>query len=151
MHVWCAQVERSNKSKVFDNIIENNDVESTYAEIKEAISSLSPIIRNRLRGLPSYVLDYSDLIPSNSVEKPFLKPVLICGPTTGEKGILIERLVSEFPDVFGLPRRHTTHNSAILSQQHTNLAEELAGINGGDSKQCLRLKSQVTIRWARLE
>jgi hypothetical protein len=36
-----------------------------YAALKEAISTLSPIIRNRLRGLPAYVLDYSDLIPPN--------------------------------------------------------------------------------------
>lgn len=46
-----------------------------YYEVKEAISTLSPIIRNRLRGLPAYVLDYSDLIPPNLVEKPWLKPV----------------------------------------------------------------------------
>ncbi len=38
----------------------------------------------RLRGLPAYVLDYSDLIPPNMVEKPFLKPVIVAGPTTGE-------------------------------------------------------------------
>lgn len=36
-----------------------------YTALKEAISRLSPIIRNRLRGLPAYVLDYSDLIPPN--------------------------------------------------------------------------------------
>lgn len=36
-----------------------------YASLKEAISTLSPMIRNRLRGLPAYVLDYSDLIPPN--------------------------------------------------------------------------------------
>lgn len=36
-----------------------------YHALKEAISCLSPIIRNRLRGLPAYVLDYSDLIAPN--------------------------------------------------------------------------------------
>ena len=36
-----------------------------YHGLKEAISCLSPIIRNRLRGLPAYVLDYSDLIAPN--------------------------------------------------------------------------------------
>lgn len=36
-----------------------------YHSLKEAISCLSPIIRNRLRGLPAYVLDYSDLIAPN--------------------------------------------------------------------------------------
>lgn len=54
-----------------------------YHGLKEAISTLSPIIRNRLRGLPAYVLDYSDLIPPNKVEKPFLKPVIVSGPHTG--------------------------------------------------------------------
>ncbi len=29
------------------------------------------------------MLDYSDLIPPNLVEKPFLKPVVVAGPTTG--------------------------------------------------------------------
>lgn len=82
------------------------------------------------------MLDYSDLIPSNSVEKPFLKPVLICGPATGEKENLIQQLVYEFPDVFGIPRRHTTRNTSVLSQQHTNLAEELAGMNGEELRQC---------------
>ena len=36
-----------------------------YHSLKEAISGLSPVIRNRLRGLPAYVLDYSDLISPN--------------------------------------------------------------------------------------
>ena len=57
------------------------------SQVKEAISTLSPIIRNRLRGLPAYVLDYADLIPPNLVEKPFLKPVIISGPTTGERKV----------------------------------------------------------------
>jgi hypothetical protein len=63
------------------------------AALKEAISALSPIIRARLRGLPAYVLDYSDLIAPNTVEKPFLKPVIIAGPHTGERRRQMERLV----------------------------------------------------------
>lgn len=118
-------MDKVGKSKLYDHVLENCDIETVYESIKEAISSLSPIIRNRLRGLPPYVLDYSDLIPSNSVEKPFLKPVLICGPTTGEKEILIQRLLSEFPDVFGLPRCHTTKNKGVLQTQHTQRAPEL--------------------------
>ncbi|GMH36176.1 hypothetical protein BSKO_04044 [Bryopsis sp. KO-2023] len=132
---WAKhEVEKTKKSGIFDNIIENTNVEDVYLEIKEAISCLSPIIRNRLRGLPSYVLDYSDLIPSNIVEKPFLKPVLICGPTTGEKEILIKKLITEFPDVFGLPRRHTTLDKQTLGHQHTLRAEELVGLSDSDEK-----------------
>jgi hypothetical protein len=63
------------------------------SSLKEAISALSPIIRARLRGLPAYVLDYSDLIAPNTVERPFLKPVVLAGPATSERTRLMERLV----------------------------------------------------------
>ena len=43
-------------------------------------------VPHRLRGLPAYVLDYSDLIAPNLVEKPFLKPVIVSGPNTGGGG-----------------------------------------------------------------
>lgn len=43
-----------------------------------------------------------------SVEKPFLKPVILAGPHTGERRRLLEMLVEEFPDVFALPRQYTT-------------------------------------------
>jgi hypothetical protein len=43
-----------------------------------------------------------------SVEKPFLKPVVLAGPNTGERRKLLEMLVAEFPDVFAWPRMHTT-------------------------------------------
>lgn len=45
-----------------------------------------------MRGLPAYVLDYSDLIVANSVEKPIVKPVVIAGPTTSEKQVKLSRL-----------------------------------------------------------
>ena len=61
----ALQVESANTRGLFDCIVLNSEIDSVYMDIKEAISSLSPIIRNRLRGLPPYVLDYSDLIPSN--------------------------------------------------------------------------------------
>lgn len=46
--------------------------------------------------------------PPCSVEKPFLKPVVLVGPDTGERAALLARLASEFPDVFAFPRAHTT-------------------------------------------
>lgn len=92
-----------------DQIVHNTeDWDQVYYDVKEAIGTLSPIIRNRLHGLPGYVLDYSDLIAPNLVEKPFLKPVLISGPNTGERKQLMELLVREFPDVFAFPRYTTT-------------------------------------------
>lgn len=102
---------------VIDYVIDNgDDGDKVYLDVKEAISTLSPIIRNRLHGLPAYVLDYADLIAPNLVEKPFLKPVVITGPTTGERRALMEQLVREFPDVFAYPRHTTTrpaHEDAL--------------------------------------
>lgn len=43
-----------------------------------------------------------------SVEKPFLKPVILAGPNIGERRKLLEMLAAEFPDVFAFPRQHTT-------------------------------------------
>ena len=44
--------------------------------------------------------------PSCSVEKPFLKAVVLVGPDTGERAALLARLAAEFPDVFAFPRAH---------------------------------------------
>lgn len=44
----------------------------------------------------------------SSVEKPFLKPVILAGPNVGERRKLLEMLAEEFPDVFAFPRQHTT-------------------------------------------
>ncbi|EFJ40819.1 adenylate kinase [Volvox carteri f. nagariensis] len=116
---WAAsEIERSQPGGgVIDNVVENvDDSEAVYLDVKEAISTLSPIIRNRLHGLPAYVLDYADLIAPNLVEKPFLKPVVITGPTTGERRAIMEQLVHEFPDVFAYPRYTTTkphHEEAL--------------------------------------
>ena len=60
------------KPDQFENILDHfaddswPDMEKVYYDLKVAISVLSPVIRNRLRGLPDYVLDYSDVIPSNT-------------------------------------------------------------------------------------
>jgi hypothetical protein len=74
---------QASKPSLYDHLLDNTEFPKVYHGLKEAISTLSPIIRNRLRGLPAYVLDYSDLIPPNLVEKPFLKPVIVSGPHTG--------------------------------------------------------------------
>jgi hypothetical protein len=60
-------------------------MEDLYYQVKVAISILSPIIRNRLKGLPAYVLDYSDVIPANSTERAMIKPVVLAGPSHLEK------------------------------------------------------------------
>lgn len=79
----AAHDVQASKPGVYDHTVPNTQFAAVYHGLKEAISTLSPIIRNRLRGLPAYVLDYSDLIPPNMVEKPFLKPVIVSGPHTG--------------------------------------------------------------------
>ncbi|GLC37755.1 Adenylate kinase [Pleodorina starrii] len=118
---WAAaEMERAapGGAGAIDAVVDNDDDWSgaVYGDVKEAISSLSPIIRNRLHGLPAYVLDYADLIAPNLVEKPFLKPVVITGPNTGERRAIMEQLVHEFPDVFAYPRFTTTlpaHEDAL--------------------------------------
>lgn len=89
---------------VVDNI---DDEKHVFWDIKEAIATLSPIVRNRLHGIPAYILDYADLIVSNQVEKPFLKPVLVTGPCTTEKWDFLQTLADEFPDVFAFPQVYT--------------------------------------------
>ena len=71
-------------------------------------ASLSPIIRNRLLGLPAYVLDYSDVIPANETERPVVKPVVLTGPNFLEKAALYRKVSAEFPEVFAYPKIVTT-------------------------------------------
>ena len=99
----------SERCKIVDN---GNDASSVFWNIKEAIATLSPIVRNRLHGIPAYILDYADLIISNHVEKPFLKPVLLTGPCTSEKWRFLQTLADEFPDVFEFPQIYTDEPGA---------------------------------------
>ena len=94
----------------FDFVLSNNNMDSVYMAMKESIATISPVIRNRLRGLPAYVLDYSDLIPANSVEEAFNKPVAVAGPVTTDKKDLFKLLIEEFDDVFGFAPLTTTMN-----------------------------------------
>ena len=85
-----------------------DDMEDLYYQMKVAVSVLSPIIRNRLKGLPAYVLDYSDVIPANSTERTVIKPVVLAGPSHLEKAELSRLIVEEFPEVFAYPKLVTT-------------------------------------------
>ncbi|KAK3280983.1 adenylate kinase [Cymbomonas tetramitiformis] len=117
------------------NVKRQND--ALYLKLKTTISLLSPVIRNRLRGLPAYVLDYADVIPSNSVERMNAKPVVVCGPQIrGSKAKLIEKLVDEFPGVFGSVTVHTTRKSLDEEADNAHFKsisqEEMdANISGG--------------------
>ena len=113
---------------VFDILIDR-DYDNLYSQTKSVISQLSPVIRNRLKGLPAYVLDYADVIPSNSVERPVAKPVLLAGPPSKTKSKLVQDLMSEFPDVFCIPTIHTTSedialkNNEVLQRKRVNSLE----------------------------
>ena len=85
-----------------------DDIDELYYQMKVAVSPLSPIIRNRLRGLPSYILDYSDVIPSNNTERPIIKPVVLTGPNFREKAVIEKAALEEFPEVFASPKIITT-------------------------------------------
>ena len=116
-----------------DHVLQVDDADELFWQLKNACAELSPIIRNRLRGLPAYVLDYSDVIVSNSVEKPTLKPVLLVGPSTADMASLMARIAEEFPDVFGFPAETTTREEVadagvapsikVSSEQFKSLVE----------------------------
>lgn len=73
---------------------------AVFRSLKEAAATLSPIVRNRISGIPQYILEYADLVVANHVQAPFLKPILLTGPDTGERDSLLQALADEFPDVF---------------------------------------------------
>lgn len=102
---WAEkETERSASKDVIDFVVNNNTLDEAYLGVKEAIATLHPIVRNRLFGLPGYMLDYADLISPNSMEQPFLKPVLLAGPNVGDRKKMLDMLVKEFPDVFAFPK-----------------------------------------------
>ena len=73
-----------------------DDPGDLYYEFKVCCATLSPIVRNRLYGLPPHILDYSDVIPANKTEKVIVKPVILWARTSGESrasGLIFE----EFP------------------------------------------------------
>lgn len=107
----------AHKCAIIDN---GDDRKATYWRIKEAIATLSPIVRNRLHGIPAYILDYADLIISNQVEQPFLKPVLLTGPCTDEKWDFLQTLADEFPDVFAFPTVYTDEPAERPADPHAN-------------------------------
>jgi hypothetical protein len=86
------------KPDQFENILDHfaDDswpaMDKVYYDLKVAISVLSPVIRNRLRGLPDYVLDYSDVIPSNTCDlgpaarSPFVLP---CTGSSGQTSVVL--------------------------------------------------------------
>jgi hypothetical protein len=108
-----VQVKAVTSDQFCHKVDNNDDVRGVYWNVKESIATLSPIVRNRLHGIPSYILDYADLIISNQVEKPFLEPVLLLGPCTDEKQRLLQTLADEFPDVFAFPQLVTDELAAL--------------------------------------
>lgn len=97
-------VDADSRGAGADCVVDNgDDAREVFMALKEAAATLSPIVRNRLHGIPQYILEYADLIVSNAVERPFLKPILVAGPVAGEKAALLQTLADEFPDVFAFP------------------------------------------------
>eukprot|EP00899_Mesostigma_viride_P019692 jgi/Mesvir1/27724/Mv07422-RA.2 len=107
------EVAQSATPGLFDNNFPNGDVMEAYYGLKLAAAELSPIVRSKLKGHPSYVLDYSDVVPANMTEKAFPKPLVVSGPGGVGKSTLIGMLLEEFPAVFALPRVVTTSAAAV--------------------------------------
>ena len=77
---WAeGQVSTAAAPGLFNCTIQDSSPEAAYDGLKHALAALSPLVRNKLKGLPAEVLDYADLIASSSVEPPILKPVLVAG------------------------------------------------------------------------
>ena len=77
---WAEQqVSTAASPGLFSCTIQDSSPDAAYDGLKHAVATLSPFVRNKLQGLPADVLDYADLIASNSVEQALLKPVLISG------------------------------------------------------------------------
>lgn len=122
---WAAaEMERSGNKAIIDYVVPNTTLDAAYLGIKEAIATLHPLVRNRLFGLPGYMLDYADLISPNLMEKPFLKPVLISGPSIGDRKAMMDMLVREFPDVFAFPVLHTTRAAKEPANYRADLEPE---------------------------
>ena len=86
-----------------------NDPDQLFYQFKVRCAELSPVVRNRLLGLPSYILDYADVIPANKTQKPKVKPVVVSGPNFLEKNECVRRVYEEFGDeVFAFPQIVTT-------------------------------------------
>ena len=92
----------------YHSVLLVDDADDLFYQFKVRCAELSPIVRNRLLGLPAYVLDYSDVIPANETEKPVVKPVVLAGPNFLEKADLARRVTDEFPEVFAFPKIVTT-------------------------------------------
>lgn len=93
----------SHSSRVDAMIPNSADKLSVLRSLKEAAATLSPIVRNRIYGIPPYILEYSDQFVANHVQAPLLKPIIVTGPESGERMALLQELVDEFPDVFAFP------------------------------------------------
>ena len=78
--VWAEQqVSAASAPGLVNCTIQDSSPEDAYTGLKHAVAALSPLVRNKVYGLPAEVLDYADLIASNSVEQAHLKAVLIAG------------------------------------------------------------------------
>ena len=95
-------------SEKYHAVLLEDDADALFYQFKVRCAELSPVVRNRLLGLPSYILDYSDVIPANETETPKIKPVAVVGPNFLEKSDCLRRVAREFPEVFAFPQIVTT-------------------------------------------
>jgi hypothetical protein len=104
-----------------------DDEQAVLRSLKEAAANLSPIVRNRLHGIPQYILEYSDVVIANHVQAPFLKPIVVTGPDTGERAKLLQALADEFPDVFMFAP--TVTDERVLEEVDSALKRSILHIN----------------------
>lgn len=116
-------------------VILEDDADTLFYQFKVRCAELSPVVRNRLLGLPSYILDYSDVIPANKTQKPKVKPIVASGPNFIEKNDCLRRVAEEFPEVFVFPQIVTTEpKQPKFPSDDDPEEEEEGGAGEGDAE-----------------
>jgi hypothetical protein len=62
------QMAQASKPGLFDHVVDNTEVAPVYHSLKEAISTLSPIIRNRWVGVPDGGLQQQQAVMLNCLQ-----------------------------------------------------------------------------------
>ena len=60
-----AEAAEAPAQEKYHSVLLEDDADALFYQFKVRCAELSPVVRNRLLGLPSYILDYSDVIPAN--------------------------------------------------------------------------------------
>lgn len=105
--LWCVQMEAAGKGGMFDAMLVNDDLEATYAELKDVISKVRPdIIMPEAERL---ALEAE--ANATAIQQPQAILVLV-GPARGGRESLAAAVCATFPDTFAVPAMLTDRKPA---------------------------------------